>query len=94
MLVPELLSFATVSIGSRPDILDIDVALVMQVAEQLRERGKGLADVFSLLGLGVAFVRDFDIEVDATLSLLRQCLSSNDPVFRIAPRYARQMRVG
>jgi hypothetical protein len=83
MLVPVVPRFATVSIGSCLDILDINAPLVMQVAEQLRERGKGLPNVFSLLGLGVGFVPDFDIEVDATLPLFRQSPSSNDPIFRI-----------
>ena len=69
MVVPVLLGSAAVSIGSRSDILHVDVALFVQVAEQLSERLEGFGDVLGLLGLAVGFVGDLDVEVAAALAL-------------------------
>ena len=69
MVVPVLLGPAAVSIGSRSDILHVDVALFVQVAEQLGERLEGFGDVLGLLGLAVGFVGDLDVEVEAALAL-------------------------
>jgi hypothetical protein len=62
-VVTPFLCFATEAVSSSSNILDVNVALFMQIAQQFREGIEGLQYVFGLLGLGVGFVCNFGIEI-------------------------------
>jgi hypothetical protein len=47
------LGLAAVAVRGGADVLHIDVALVVQIAEQAREGIEGLADVFRLFFFGL-----------------------------------------
>ena len=65
MLVTPFLRPLTVAIGGSTHVLHVDVALLMQLAEDLAEAVESFADVLCLLVLGVGFVGDLDVEVEA-----------------------------
>ena len=71
---------AAIAIRSSAYILDIDVALVVDVAKQPLELGKRFPNVLLFLGLRVGLVGDLDVEVEAGFSVHGQRNASNDPV--------------
>lgn len=83
MVIAVLLSDSAKAIGCRPDILHIDIAFIVQVTQQLRKGIKRLSDVLCFFSLGVGFVGDFDVEVEAAFAMLRQRLARNNPVLRV-----------
>lgn len=78
-VVPEFLGFPTVAIGCSPDILNVDIALLIQRSEDSLKTCEGLGDVLRPLVLGVGFVRDFDVEVNTVLTQIAQQAPSNRP---------------
>jgi hypothetical protein len=83
MLISILLGLSAKPIGSRPYVLNIDVAFLVQVAEQPSEGIVDFADVLRLLRLAVGFIRYLDVEIEAALSLLGERFSRNDPIIGI-----------
>src|ERR1700712_2213869 len=69
MLRPELLGLSAIAVCSRPDVLNVDVAFVVKIAQEVLEAGERLPDVTRLLSLGIGLVGDLDIEVNALFAL-------------------------
>jgi hypothetical protein len=71
-MVAVLLRQAAIAIRCGPDILDVDVAFLMQFAQDAREAVERFPDVLGFFGLGIGFVGDFYVEVETGLALLAE----------------------
>src|SRR3982074_1069370 len=60
-------------------ILDMDIALLMQVSQYLRKTGKGFFYIERFFVLGVGFVRDLDVEVEAVFLLFAEKPTADNP---------------
>src|SRR5687768_15348870 len=80
MLIAVFLGEPAITVGRRPHVLHVDVALLVQLAEERLECAERLPDIAFLFVFGVCFVSDLDVEVDAVLPLRRQGFTADDPL--------------
>src|SRR3984893_11252790 len=66
---PILLRLASNPVGGRPYVLNINVAFMVQVAEQLAERVIDFTYVLRLFCLTIGFIRNLDVKVEAAFGL-------------------------
>src|SRR5436190_17153805 len=85
VLVAVLLGQAAVAVRAGAHVHHVDVAFLVQVAEQPAHRHEHLAEVARLLVLRVALVGDADVEVEARLALLGERAAAHEPVGGVDP---------
>lgn len=71
MLKFVFLSKTTIPICCRSYILNVDITLVVQIAQQFFKGFKTFLDVLGFLFFGIGLINYFDIKVKATFTLLR-----------------------
>lgn len=80
VLIAELLGLAAITIRRRAHVMDVDVALLVDVAEDLGKAGEDRLDVALLLILGVGLVCDLDLQREARLAMALKRPAGDDPV--------------
>src|ERR1700730_2085325 len=79
MVISILLRISAKTIRRGFYILDMDIALLMQASQYLRKTGKSFFNIKRFFVLGVGFVRDLDVEVEAVFLLLAEKLTTDNP---------------
>jgi len=66
---PILLGLPAEAVGSRADILNIDITFLVEITEDFAESGKDLANILGLFRLSIGLIDDLDVEVETFLVL-------------------------
>jgi hypothetical protein len=77
-----LLRRPAIAVGVGRDLVDEDVALLVQVAEEPAHEREDRFEIGGLLVLRVGAVDDLDVEPEARLAVLGEALAADDPVLR------------
>ena len=77
---PILLGLPAEAVGSRADILNIDITFLVEITEDFAESGKDLANILGLFRLSIGLIDDLDVEVETFLVLGGKRLAAYDPI--------------
>ncbi len=69
VIIPVFCAYPAEAIARASDILHVDVALSMQIAQDVLEASKCRLDILGFLVPGIGFIGNLDIEIEAIFSL-------------------------